>query len=85
MNRAHIHCRLGAALATAAPCSVPGQPWRKFYSETTGEYYDIKGVHSDYPPFNNVRDKSQPFKDAYDPANNEAWVNKQLAKQIEKR
>ncbi|WP_328865934.1 hypothetical protein [Streptomyces sp. NBC_00304] len=57
----------------------------EFYSETTGEYYDIKGVHSDYPPFNNVRDKSQPFKGAYDPANNEAWVNKQLAKQIEKR
>ncbi|WP_432141882.1 hypothetical protein [Streptomyces sp. bgisy084] len=57
----------------------------EFYSESTGEYYDIKGVHSDYPPFNNVRDKSQPFKGAYDPANNEAWVNKQLAKQIEKR
>ncbi|MFE7468798.1 hypothetical protein ACFU6R_32475 [Streptomyces sp. NPDC057499] len=56
----------------------------EFYSETTGEYYDIKGVHSDYPPFNNVRDKSQPFKGAFDPANNEAWVNKQLAKQIEK-
>ncbi|MGW2794501.1 hypothetical protein ACWC9H_31875 [Streptomyces sp. NPDC001251] len=56
----------------------------EFYSETTGEYYDIKGVHSDYPPFNNVRDKSQPFKGAYDPAKNEAWVNKQLAKQIEK-
>lgn len=57
----------------------------EFYSETTGEYYDIKGVHSDYPPFNNVRDKSQPFKGAYDPGNNESWVNKQLAKQIEKR
>ncbi|MGW7102995.1 hypothetical protein [Streptomyces sp. NPDC054838] len=56
----------------------------EFYSETTGEYYDIKGVHSDYPPFNNVRDKSQPFKGAYDPANNGAWVKKQLAKQIEK-
>ncbi|MFF5335543.1 hypothetical protein [Streptomyces sp. NPDC013181] len=57
----------------------------EFYSETTGEYYDIKGVHSDYPPFNNVRDKSQPFKGAYDPANNGAWVKKQLAKQIETR
>ncbi|MFD7628290.1 hypothetical protein ACFV7Q_19995 [Streptomyces sp. NPDC059851] len=56
----------------------------EFYSATTGEYYDIKGVHSDWPPFNNVRDKSQPFKGAFDPANNEAWVNKQLAKQIEK-
>ncbi|MEU2670078.1 hypothetical protein ABZ622_14630 [Streptomyces sp. NPDC007164] len=32
-----------------------------------------------------MRDKSQPFKGAYDPANNEAWVNKQLVKQIEKR
>ncbi|MFI0219813.1 hypothetical protein [Streptomyces lydicus] len=57
----------------------------EFYSESTGEYYDIKGIHSDYPLFNNVRDKSQPLKGAYDPVNNEAWVNKQLAKQIEKR
>ncbi len=57
----------------------------EFYSETTGEYYDIKGVHSDWPPFNNVRDKSQPFKGAFDPANSDGWVNKQLAKQIEKR
>ncbi|MFB6818043.1 hypothetical protein ACFCV8_26225 [Streptomyces sp. NPDC056347] len=56
----------------------------EFYSETTGEYYDIKGVHSDYPPFNNVRYKSQPFKGAFDPTNNEAWVSKQLAKQIKK-
>jgi hypothetical protein len=31
-------------------------------------------VHSDWPPLNNVREKSQPFKGAYDPANNGRWV-----------
>ncbi|MCC9703825.1 hypothetical protein E4N62_00180 [Streptomyces sp. MNU76] len=53
----------------------------EFYSPSTGRYYDIKGVHSDWPPFNNVRDKSLPFKGAYDPARNERWVKK-LAEQI---
>ncbi|WP_150476785.1 hypothetical protein [Streptomyces alboniger] len=53
----------------------------EFYSPSTGRYYDIKGVHSDWPPFNNVRDKSRPFKGAYDPANNGRWVKK-LAEQI---
>ena len=46
------------------------------YSPSNGEYYDIKGVHSDWPPLNNVRDKSLPFKGAYDPANNQKWVEK---------
>lgn len=46
------------------------------YSPGTGEFYDIKGVHSDWPPLNNVRDKSLPFKGAYDPANNQRWVTK---------
>ncbi|MFH8223862.1 hypothetical protein ACH4C2_31875, partial [Streptomyces sp. NPDC018057] len=53
----------------------------EFYSPSTGRYYDIKGVHSDWPPFNNVRDKSQPFRGGYDPANNQRWVNK-LSEQI---
>ncbi|MFF6785596.1 hypothetical protein [Streptomyces sp. NPDC012510] len=53
----------------------------EFYSPSEDKYYDIKGVHSDWPPFNNVRDKSQPFKGAYDPANNDRWVKK-LAVQI---
>ncbi|MBR8643587.1 hypothetical protein KEF29_40050 [Streptomyces tuirus] len=53
----------------------------EFYSPSTGRYYDIKGVHSDWPPFNNVRDKSQPFRGAYDPANNTRWVSK-LSEQI---
>ncbi|URM91586.1 hypothetical protein LUW75_18210 [Streptomyces sp. MRC013] len=53
----------------------------EFYSPSTGRYYDIKGVHSNWPPFNNVRDKSQPFRGAYDPANNGRWVKK-LAEQI---
>ncbi|GGR96728.1 MULTISPECIES: hypothetical protein [Streptomyces] len=52
-----------------------------FASPLTGRHYDIKGVHSDWPPFNNVRDKSQPFRGAYDPANNARWVSK-LAEQI---
>ncbi|QFQ97852.1 hypothetical protein F9278_18285 [Streptomyces phaeolivaceus] len=53
----------------------------EFYSPSADRYYDIKGVHSDWPPFNNVRDKSLPFKGAYDPAKNERWVKK-LAEQI---
>ncbi|MEU5367368.1 hypothetical protein ABZ354_28520, partial [Streptomyces sp. NPDC005925] len=48
----------------------------EFYSPSADRYYDIKGVHSDWPPFNNVRDKSQPFRGAYDPANNERWAGK---------
>ncbi|MFF4578318.1 hypothetical protein ACFY15_07960 [Streptomyces sp. NPDC001373] len=52
------------------------------YSPGTGEFYDIKGVHSDWPPLNDARDKSMPFKGAYDPANNQGWVNK-IRKQIE--
>ncbi|MFI0261892.1 hypothetical protein ACH4OW_22975 [Streptomyces sp. NPDC017056] len=53
----------------------------EFYSPSTGRYYDIKGVHSDWPPFNNVRDKTQPFRGAYDPSNNGRWVKK-LSEQI---
>ncbi|MFJ8951127.1 toxin glutamine deamidase domain-containing protein [Streptomyces sp. NPDC102381] len=51
------------------------------YSPSTQEHYDIKGVHSSWPPYNNVRDRSLPYKQAYDPENNEAWVNK-LREQI---
>ncbi|MFF2328363.1 MULTISPECIES: hypothetical protein [unclassified Streptomyces] len=53
----------------------------EFYSPSADKYYDIKGVHSDWPPFNNVRDKSLPFKGAYNPANNGKWVTK-LSEQI---
>ncbi|MEU5256718.1 hypothetical protein AB0G75_34015, partial [Streptomyces longwoodensis] len=60
----------------------PGANQGDLYSPSTGTYYDIKGVHSDWPPLNNVRDKSLPFKGAYDPANNQTWVRK-LADQIE--
>lgn len=56
----------------------------EFYSPSTGEYYDIKGVHSDWPPFNNQRDRSAPFKGAYNPSKNEGWVRK-LAGQIVKK
>ncbi|MGW2701533.1 hypothetical protein [Streptomyces sp. NPDC001340] len=59
----------------------PGADQGDLYSPSTGTFYDIKGVHSDWPPLNNVRDKSQPFKGAYDPANNERWVRK-LSDQI---
>ncbi|MEV0225237.1 hypothetical protein [Streptomyces sp. NPDC050704] len=54
----------------------PGANQGDLYSPGTGEFYDIKGVHSDWPPFNNVRDKSLPFKGAYNPANNQGWVLK---------
>jgi hypothetical protein len=57
----------------------------EFYSPSTGRYYDIKGVHSDWPPFNNVRDKSQPFKGAYNPANNGRWVKKLSEQIVEKQ
>jgi hypothetical protein len=53
----------------------------EFYSPSAGKYYDIKGIHSDWPPFNNVRDKSRPFRGAYDPASNDRWVSK-LTEQI---
>ncbi|WP_433670693.1 alpha/beta hydrolase [Nocardia sp. CA-136227] len=56
----------------------------EFYSPSAERYYDIKGVHSDWPPFNNVRDKSKPFKGAYDPAKNSRWVDK-LREQIEEK
>ncbi|MGW1870159.1 hypothetical protein ACWCPS_32040, partial [Streptomyces mauvecolor] len=54
----------------------PGANQGDLYSPSIGEFYDIKGVHSDWPPLNNVRDKSLPFKGAYDPANNGSWVRK---------
>ncbi|MFE2964372.1 hypothetical protein ACFXKC_12000 [Streptomyces sp. NPDC059340] len=54
----------------------PGANQGDLYSPSTGEFYDIKGVHSDWPPLNNVRDKSLPFKGAYNPANNQGWVRK---------
>ncbi|MFB6715649.1 hypothetical protein [Streptomyces sp. NPDC056358] len=51
----------------------------EFYSETTGKYYDIKGVHSFWPPFNNVRNPdilARPFPGAYNPAKHvQTWVN----------
>ncbi|MET9757592.1 hypothetical protein ABZ016_00810 [Streptomyces sp. NPDC006372] len=54
----------------------PGANQGDLYSPSTGEFYDIKGVHSDWPPLNNVRDKSLPFKGAYNPADNQGWVRK---------
>ncbi|MDO0937156.1 hypothetical protein QQY66_37600 [Streptomyces sp. DG2A-72] len=54
----------------------PGANQGDLYSPSIGEFYDIKGVHSDWPPLNNVRDKSLPFKGAYNPANNQGWVRK---------
>ncbi|MFI6687047.1 DUF6507 family protein [Streptomyces sp. NPDC050485] len=54
----------------------PGANQGDSYSPSAGEFYDIKGVHSDWPPLNIVRDKSLPFKGAYDPANHGGWVRK---------
>ncbi|MFD8410914.1 hypothetical protein ACFV2Q_03955 [Streptomyces sp. NPDC059650] len=62
----------------------PGANQGDLYSPGSGEFYDIKGVHSDWPPLNNVRDKSMPFKGAYNPADNQGWVRK-LKDQIEVR
>ncbi|MBE1467639.1 hypothetical protein [Kibdelosporangium phytohabitans] len=79
--------RVGLALREDGrlPSDIQRPPTRgkgEFYSPSTGEYYDIKGVHSDWPPFNNQRDKSYPFPGAYDPANNAKFVDK-LEGQIE--
>ncbi|MER6718538.1 hypothetical protein [Streptomyces halstedii] len=54
----------------------PGANQGDLYSPGTGEFYDIKGVHSDWPPLNNVRDKSLPFKGAYNPSDNQGWIRK---------
>ncbi|MEU5417480.1 hypothetical protein [Streptomyces clavifer] len=54
----------------------PGANQGDLYSPGAGEFYDIKGVHSDWPPLNNVRDKSLPFKGAYNPADNQGWIRK---------
>ncbi|MFD0353061.1 hypothetical protein ACFVHW_04815 [Streptomyces sp. NPDC127110] len=62
----------------------PGSNQGDLYSPGSGVFYDIKGVHSDWPPFNTQRDKSAPFPNAYDPKNNQIWVNT-LTKQIVKR
>ncbi|MDK9497784.1 hypothetical protein QEZ40_002728 [Streptomyces katrae] len=62
----------------------PGANQGDLYSPGSGMFYDIKGVHSDWPPFNTQLDKSMPFKNAYDPDNNQVWVNT-LIKQIVKR
>lgn len=52
-----------------------------FYSPSTGKYYDIKGIHSDWPPINFQRNKTQPFRGAYDPANNAKFISN-IAQQI---
>ncbi|GLW67706.1 hypothetical protein Kpho02_00050 [Kitasatospora phosalacinea] len=57
----------------------------EFFSPSTGEHYDIKGVHSDWPPFNNQRDKSKPFPGAYNPARNGKWVAKLSEQIVDKR
>lgn len=60
----------------------------EFYSETTGKYYDIKGVHSFWPPFNNVRNPAllaRPFPGAYNPARDaQTWVKMFKEQIIEK-
>ncbi|MFD8997057.1 hypothetical protein [Streptomyces abikoensis] len=59
----------------------PGADLGEFYSETTGKYYDIKGLHSYWPPFNNVRNPAllaKPFPGAYNPAkvkSVQAWLD----------
>ncbi|GAA2713149.1 MULTISPECIES: hypothetical protein [Streptomyces] len=53
----------------------------EFYSESTGKYYDIKGLHSFWPPFNNVRNPAllaKPFPGAYNPAklaSRQKWID----------
>ncbi|WP_322985126.1 hypothetical protein [Streptomyces sp. S584] len=37
---------------------------------------EYQGVHFDWPPLNNVRDKSMPFRGAYNPAENQGRIRK---------
>ncbi|MFD5729595.1 hypothetical protein ACFWMT_26295 [Streptomyces sp. NPDC058368] len=57
----------------------PGADMGEFYSPSTGKYYDIKGVHSFWPPFNNVRNPdllARPFPGAYNPVRDvQTWTN----------
>lgn len=46
-----------------------------YYSPSANTYYELKGVHSDWPPFNTQRDRSMPFPGAYDPANSGRLVD----------
>lgn len=54
------------------------------YSPSTAQHYDIKGVHSDWPPYNDVRDKSGSFKGAYNPATDRAIWEKKMMRQFSK-
>jgi hypothetical protein len=45
----------------------PGQG--DYYSPSTGRFYDLKGIHSDWPPRADQRNRSVPFPHAYDPSN----------------
>ncbi|MFF3259471.1 hypothetical protein ACFYWO_09885 [Streptomyces sp. NPDC002932] len=63
----------------------PGANEGDLYSPSAGRFYDIKGVHSDWPPLNNVRDKSLPFKGAYNPANNQLWADKLKTQIVDKK
>ncbi|MFJ9934829.1 hypothetical protein ACIRSJ_17140 [Streptomyces virginiae] len=64
------------------------QDMGEFYSETTGKYYDIKGVHSFWPPFNNVKNPAllaRPFPGAYNPARDVGtWVHTFTEQIVEK-
>ncbi|WP_241990125.1 MULTISPECIES: hypothetical protein [unclassified Streptomyces] len=57
----------------------------EFYSATTGKYYDIKGIHSFWPPFNTMRNPdllAGPFFGAYNPAKHtKTWI-RNLTEQI---
>lgn len=53
-----------------------------YYSPSENKYYDLKGVHSDWPPLADQRDLSQHFKGAYNPDNNLKFTNK-IREQIE--
>ncbi|WP_051893109.1 hypothetical protein [Streptomyces erythrochromogenes] len=67
----------------------PMQDMGEFRSETTGRHYDIKGVHSFWPPFNNVKNPAllaRPFPGAYNPARDaDTWVRTFSEQIVEKR
>ncbi|WP_330241255.1 hypothetical protein [Streptomyces sp. NBC_00525] len=63
----------------------PGADMGEFYSASTGKYYDIKGIHSFWPPFNTMRNPdllTKPFPGAYNPAKHAGIWIKNLTHQI---
>ena len=52
----------------------------EFFSPSTGKHYDIKGLHSDWPPGSKPSNPGQPFPQAVDPRSNPAVAERFVSK-----